>query len=221
MIDGHNLEGVHLAVLVLDRDVFADLEGMRAETVAGFVILVQFNAFAIAMGVASLILIAIYPFMKRVTWWPQFFLGLAFNWGALLGWAAVTGSLSFAPAVLYAGGIFWTLGYDTIYALQDKEDDALVGIKSTARRLAADMTGWITFFYVCTSALFALAGYLAGAHWAFYLGLGAGAAHMMWQVRTLDADSPARCLRLFRSNRDYGYLVFAGIVAASMAANWG
>jgi 4-hydroxybenzoate polyprenyltransferase len=190
-------------------------------SLVGFAILVQFNGFAIWMGVASLILIAIYPFMKRVTWWPQFFLGLAFNWGALLGWAAVTGSLSWAPAVLYIGGIFWTLGYDTIYALQDKEDDALIGVKSTARRLAAQMARWISFFYACTTVLFGLAGYLAGAAWPFYVGLAVAAGHMVWQVQTLDADSPQRCLRLFRSNRDYGYLLFFGIVAAALAAHIG
>ena len=189
-----------------------------ALSLIGLIILLQFNLFAIAVGVASLAIVAIYPFMKRITWWPQFFLGLAFNWGALLGWAAVRGSLDWAPVILYLAGIFWTLGYDTIYAHQDKEDDALIGVKSTARRLGTATRPWLVIFYVLTTLLIGWAGYLAGGGIVFFVGLGLGALHLAWQVATLDIDDPERCLKLFRANRDYGLIVFAAIVADAASA---
>mgnify|MGYP002713120119 CR=1 FL=1 len=193
-----------------------------ALSLVGFVILLQFNWLAIGLGVASLLLIAIYPFMKRITWWPQFFLGLAFNWGAILGWAAATGRVDPAAVVLYIGGISWTLGYDTIYAHQDKEDDALIGVKSTARRLGAATKPWLMGFYSAALCLFALAGTLAGAGLIFLLGIAAAAIHALWQIRTLNIDDPDRCLTLFRANRDFGWIVFLAIVAdaAMTAVDW-
>jgi 4-hydroxybenzoate polyprenyltransferase len=180
---------------------------MVAQCLVGLAVLVQFNPFAMSVGVLSLGLVAIYPFMKRVTYWPQFFLGLAFNWGALLGWAAVTGGLTWTPVILYAAGIAWTLGYDTIYAHQDKEDDALVGIKSTALRFGPQTKLWIAGFFTATTVGIAEAGATIGVGNVFYAGLGIGALHLAWQLATLDIDDPDRCLRLFRSNRDYGLIV--------------
>lgn len=179
----------------------------------GLLVLVQFNPFAIALGASSLVLVGIYPFMKRVTYWPQVFLGLAFNWGALLGWAVVRGHLDVAPVVLYVAGIFWTLGYDTIYAHQDKEDDILIGIKSTALRFGARTGRWLVGFYALTVGLIGVAGALAGLGPAFYFGLAVGGAHLAWQVATLNIDAPRNCLRRFKSNRDFGLVVFAAIVA--------
>ena len=189
---------------------------MVALALTGFAVLIQFNWFAIALGVASLGLVAIYPFMKRVTYWPQLFLGFAFNWGALLGWAAVAGGLDAAPVVLYVAGISWTLGYDTIYAHQDKEDDALIGIKSTALRFGGATKHWLTGFYTLAIAGIAAAGLLAGAGVVFLAGVALGAVHLAWQVATLDADNSDRCLKLFRSNRDFGAIIFAAIVADAM-----
>jgi 4-hydroxybenzoate polyprenyltransferase len=151
--------------------------------------------------------------MKRITDWPQASLGLAFSWGALMGWAAVFGRLDWAPVVLYVGAILWTIGYDTIYAHQDKEDDALIGVRSTARLFGARTKPLLAAFYGGATVLFAVAWTLAGAGWLAYLGLAAGALHLAWQVRTLAIDDPDNCLRLFRSNRDYGWIVFAGLIA--------
>lgn len=182
----------------------------------GLAILVQFNRFAIGVGIMSLAIVLVYPYMKRFTYWPQVFLGLSFNWGALLGWAAVRGNLEWAPVALYAAGIFWTLGYDTIYAHQDKEDDILVGIKSTALKLGDATPGWVTFFYTLTLTLAAIAGWLAGLHWSFYLALLPAAAHLTWQVATLDIHDPQNCLARFKSGRDFGLLLFAAILVGQM-----
>ena len=184
----------------------------------GLAILLQFNRFAVIVGAASLILIVIYPFMKRITYWPQYFLGLAFNWGALLGWVAVRGDLGVPAYLLYAAGIFWTLGYDTIYAHQDKEDDVLVGIKSTALKFGATTGRWLTLFYGGTILLMAGSGYLAGLHWAFYAGLAAASLHLIWQVRTMDLDDAKNCLTRFKSNRDFGLIVLGAIVAGRILA---
>jgi len=181
-------------------------------SLVGLAVLLTFNPFAIAVGVASLALVAVYPFMKRVTYWPQIFLGLAFNWGALLGWAAVRGDLGWAPAVLYLGGIAWTLGYDTIYAHQDKEDDILIGIKSTALKLGENTRPWLWLFYVGQTAGLGLAGWLAGLAWPFFAGLVLSAAHLAWQAGTVDIASPADCLTKFRSNNFYGAIVFVAVV---------
>jgi len=184
----------------------------------GLAILVQFNVFAIGVGVLSLATVIIYPYMKRFTYWPQVFLGLSFNWGALLGWAAVQGSLSAAPGVLYVAGILWTLGYDTIYAHQDKEDDVLVGIKSTALRLGNTTRGWLVFFYGGAIALVALSGWLAGLSLYFYPALIPAAAHLAWQTATLDINDPKNCLMRFKSNRDFGLLLFAAVIVGQVVS---
>ncbi len=177
-------------------------------------VLVQFNPFAIALGAASLALVAVYPFMKRITYWPQAWLGLTFNWGALLGWAAASGGLAVPPVLLYAAGIAWTLGYDTIYAHQDKEDDALVGVKSTALRLAGATKPWLAAFYGLTVVLLAGTGLAAQMSWPYHVGVATVAAHFAWQIASLDTDDPRNCLARFRANRHVGWLLLAGIIAA-------
>jgi 4-hydroxybenzoate polyprenyltransferase len=186
---------------------------LAAQALIGLVVLLQFNRFTIVLGIASLLTVAVYPFLKRVTDWPQLGLGLSFSWGALMGWAAAFGSLSLAPVLLYLGGIAWTIGYDTIYAHQDKEDDALVGVRSTARLFGARTGPWLAGFYGLASLLFAAAFAAAGAGPAAFAGLALGAAQLAWQVARLDTDNPDNCLRLFRSNRDYGLILFAGLLA--------
>lgn len=181
----------------------------------GFLVLIQFNWFAVILGAASLGVVSIYPFMKRFTYWPQLFLGFAFNWGALLGWAAVTGSLHPAAAMLYITGIAWTIGYDTIYAHQDKEDDALLGLKSTALRFGEGTRRWLMVFFTATIAGLVATGYLAGQGLIYFIALGAAGGHLVWQVATIDIHNPDRCLTLFRSNRDFGWIVFASILANS------
>jgi 4-hydroxybenzoate polyprenyltransferase len=182
------------------------------QALVGLVILLQMNGLAIWLGVASLGLVAIYPFMKRVTWWPQFFLGLAFNWGAVLGYAAVSGRLDWITLVLYVSGIVWTLGYDTIYALQDKEDDALIGVKSTARLFGDRARLWIAGFFDLTLLGLALVGWMADLRWPFWVCLGAAAVHFAWQVLMLKPDDSADCLTKFRANRDTGLIVFAAFL---------
>ncbi len=183
---------------------------------AGFLVLIQFNLFTIVLGASSLLLIAVYPFMKRITSWPQLVLGLTFKWGALVGWAAMTGALSLAAVVLYAGSVLWTIGYDTIYAHQDKEDDELVGLKSTARRFGEATQRWLVLFYTGAVLLWGVAGILAGAHVVFILALALAAAQMTWQVATLDTADTGNCLARFKSNRLVGWLLFGGL-AADMA----
>ena len=182
----------------------------------GLVILLQFNLFAVLIGAASLLIVAVYPFMKRVTYWPQIVLGLAFNWGALLGWAAVRGDLAAPAGVLYMAGILWTLGYDTVYAHQDKEDDILIGVKSTALRLGENTRSWLIGFYIGTITLIALSGYLAQLGWAFYVGLVLAAAHLVWQVSRLNINDAKGCLAIFKSNRNFGLVVFAAIIAGQI-----
>jgi 4-hydroxybenzoate polyprenyltransferase len=186
---------------------------MCVQALIAFGILLTFNTAAIGLGVGSLALVAIYPFAKRFTWWPQVFLGLAFNWGALLAWTAQTGSLGWPPVFLYAAGIVWTLFYDTIYAHQDKEDDALIGVKSTARLFAGNTMHYLRVFMVLSVLLMTVAFITAlvpqanllqltlalGGPWAF-------GWHMVWQMRRLDIDDPDTCLRLFRGNRDAGLI---------------
>lgn len=184
---------------------------------AGGAILFSFNLYAIWVGVASLTLVALYPLAKRVTFWPQFVLGLAFNWGALLGWAAVRGELSMPAFLLYAGGIFWTLGYDTIYAHQDRRDDPAAGVKSSARALGLLASKpWLYGFYAATVVLFGMTGMAADLGWAFWVSLAFGAAQLAWQVADTDLDDPKDCLAKFRSNRLFGWLVLAGIVAGHL-----
>jgi 4-hydroxybenzoate polyprenyltransferase len=179
---------------------------------AALVVLLTFNRPTVWLGVASLALVFTYPFMKRVTWWPQAFLGLTFNWGALMGWTAVAGGLDPAALALYAAGIAWTLGYDTIYAHQDKEDDALVGIKSSARLLGARSRPWIAGFYAIAVLLLAVAGALTGRGWAFLVLLAVVALQLGWQARSIDLDDPADCLAKFRSNRWTGWLFAAALI---------
>ena len=186
---------------------------LAALCAAGLIVLVQFNTFTIVLGASSLLLIAIYPFAKRFTYWPQLVLGLTFKWGALVGWAAVTGSLSWAPLALYAGSVLWTIGYDTIYAHQDKEDDALVGLKSTALTFGAATRGWLIFFYAGAVLLWGAAGLMAGAHIAFVVALMLAAVQLAWQVATLDTSDANNCLERFKSNQVVGWLLFGGLVA--------
>jgi 4-hydroxybenzoate polyprenyltransferase len=175
-------------------------------------VLLQFNPFAIATGVASLAIVAVYPFMKRITYWPQIVLGLAFSWGALMGWAAAFGRLDLPPLLLYAGAIAWVIGYDTIYAHQDREDDALVGLKSTALLFGTRTKLALILFYAATVILIGLAGWSAGARGVFALGLLAFAVHLAWQIWRIDINDPDLCLALFKSNRDAGLILFAGLV---------
>ena len=189
---------------------------LALQSLVGALVLLPFNRFAIGLALASLPLIVIYPLMKRITWWPQAFLGITFNWGALVGWAAATGELAAPALLLYAAGFFWTLGYDTIYAHQDKTDDALIGIRSSARRLGAATPRWLWGFYGVTLVLLAAAGWSAGLGPGFYVLLLAVAGHFAWQIRTLELDDPGSCLRRFRSNRDLGLLVCLALLAGKV-----
>ncbi|MGB3046151.1 MAG: 4-hydroxybenzoate octaprenyltransferase [Xanthobacteraceae bacterium] len=182
------------------------------QALVGLAVLVQFNRFAIFTGIASLAIVAVYPFMKRITYWPQITLGLAFSWGALMGFAVTLGRLDPAALVLYAGSICWVIAYDTIYAHQDTEDDVLVGIKSTALLFGDKTKPALTIFYSAAVVLIGIALWLAGAGWPAVLGLAAFAAHLAWQVRRLDISDSALCLRIFKSNRDAGLLLFAMLV---------
>jgi 4-hydroxybenzoate polyprenyltransferase len=200
---------------------------LGAELLVGLAVLLQFNLFTVWVGVASLVLVVIYPLMKRVTYWPQFFLGLAFNYGALMGWAAQNASLDattwpggWPSVILYIGGISWTLGYDTIYAHQDKEDDALVGIKSTALKFGDASKPFLAAFYLVAVALSGVAGWLMGLSTVFFACLGLGLIQLLWQVWDLDLDDPHDCLRKFKSNRLFGWLVLAGLVGDPLAAGW-
>ena len=186
---------------------------MAGLMLVSLVILLQFNWMAVAVGAASLLLVFPYPFMKRITYWPQAWLGLTFNWGALLGWVAASGALGWPPVLLYAAGLSWTLAYDTIYAHQDKEDDALIGVKSTALKFGRASRPIITGFFLLAAVLIGLAGWLAGLGWAFWAGLAAFAGHAIWQVSSIDFGDPADCLRKFRSNRDAALLLLAGMIA--------
>lgn len=188
-----------------------------AQALVGLVVLLQFNGFTILTGLASLLVVAIYPFMKRVTYWPQVFLGLAFSWGALMGWPAAFGRLDWAPVILYAGAISWVIAYDTIYAHQDREDDMMIGIKSTALLFGADTQRALTLFYSAAVVLIGIACVMAGAGWITLVGLAGFAAHLAWQVRRIDIDDPALCLRLFRSNRDAGLILFAAMLIDAAA----
>jgi 4-hydroxybenzoate polyprenyltransferase len=182
-----------------------------ALSLLGLGVLLCMNLTAILLGVGSLALVAGYPFMKRITWWPQAWLGLTFNWGALLGYAAVRGTLDWPAGVLYASGIFWTLGYDTIYAVQDIEDDALAGVKSSARRLGADVRKGVTIFYSLTILLLGGLTKFAPQGWPL---LGAASLHLIWQAAQVKRDDPQGALRLFKSNRDVGLMVFAALAIA-------
>ncbi len=216
---------------IVDRDLDASVERTRSrpipsgqvsvvrafgflllQALIGLVVLISFNAFTIALGIASLAIVAIYPFMKRITYWPQIVLGLAFSWGALMGWAATFGRLDAPALLLYAGSIAWVIGYDTIYAHQDREDDALIGIKSTALLFGERTKPMLGLFYALAVTLIAAAGFTAGAGLVFGIGLLAFAGHLAWQVARLDIEDPDRCLALFKSDRDAGLILFAGLL---------
>jgi 4-hydroxybenzoate polyprenyltransferase len=190
------------------------------QALIGLAVLLQFNRFAVMTGIASLIIVAVYPFMKRITWWPQVVLGLAFSWGALMGFAVTQERIDATALALYAGSIAWVIGYDTIYAHQDAEDDALIGIKSTALLFGARTKPALMAFYGLAVVLIGVALALAGAGFPGWSGLAAFAAHLVWQIRRLEIGDPALCLRIFKSNRDAGLLLFAGLLAdAVMRAN--
>jgi 4-hydroxybenzoate polyprenyltransferase len=187
---------------------------MHLQLAIGAAVLLSLNMASIRLGVLVIVLIATYPFMKRITYWPQLFLGLNFNWGALIGWTAVTGALdAWPPLLLYLGGICWTLGYDTIYAHQDKEDDARIGVKSSALALGERTRPFLFLFCTAAVALWAVAGWGAGLGFGFLIGLALAAAQLIWQAAMVDIGDPADCLRKFRSNRAVGWLIFGGIVA--------
>lgn len=181
----------------------------------GLVVLLMLNWTAIILGVASLLLVAGYPFMKRITWWPQAWLGLTFNWGAVLGFAAQTGSIDIADGMLYAGLFFWTLGYDTIYAHQDKDDDALIGVKSTARLLGERSRSWILGFYAISFTLILAAGFAEHEGAFFWLLMLAAGGHMLWQAHSLKIDDSAHCLKLFRANRETGALIALAMIVST------
>jgi 4-hydroxybenzoate polyprenyltransferase len=178
----------------------------------GLLVLLQLNGKAVILGLASVPLVLLYPLAKRVTWWPQLVLGLVFNWGALLGWTAVSDQWPGPSSILlYVGCLAWTIGYDTIYAHQDKEDDALVGVKSSALKLGNRTKPALLFFYGTALVLWALAGRSAGMSVLFFAILSLAAMHFVWQIRTLDIDNPGRCLKLFKSNIHFGWIIFAAI----------
>ncbi len=216
---------------IVDRDLDASVERTRsrpipsgqvsvvaaaiflvAQALIGLAVLMSFNLFTIGLGIASLAIVAVYPFMKRITYWPQIVLGLAFSWGALMGWAAAFARLDASPLLLYAGSIAWVIGYDTIYAHQDREDDALIGIKSTALLFAERTKPMLGLFYGLAVILIGAAGFAASASIIFAIGLLVFAAHLGWQIVRLDIADPDRCLALFKSNRDAGLILFAGLL---------
>jgi 4-hydroxybenzoate polyprenyltransferase len=216
---------------IVDRDLDASVERTRSrpipsgqvsvaqaaaflvlQALVGLAVLLSFNRFTIGLGIASLLIVAVYPFMKRITYWPQIVLGLAFSWGALMGWAAAFGSLAAAPLLLYAGSISWVIGYDTIYAHQDREDDALIGIKSTALLFRERTKPMLAVFYALAVALLGAAGFSAGGGIVFALGLCAFAAHLVWQIARLDITDSDNCLAVFKSDRDAGLILFAGLL---------
>ncbi|KAB2682197.1 MULTISPECIES: 4-hydroxybenzoate octaprenyltransferase [Brucella/Ochrobactrum group] len=186
------------------------------QALVGLVVVLQFNWFSIGLGIFSLLIVAAYPFMKRITDWPQFVLGLAFSWGALMGWGAVEGSLSLAPVLLYIGAILWTIGYDTIYAHQDKEDDALVGVRSTARLFGKHTKTALMILYGGAIGFFAAAFAVAEVPMPALAGLLAAGVHLYRQIIVLDIDNPDQCLKLFKSNNIVGWLIFLGLVFGSL-----
>jgi 4-hydroxybenzoate polyprenyltransferase len=216
---------------IVDRDLDAAVERTRSRPIPsgqvslvqaalflvllaliGLAVLMAFNRFTIALGIASLGIVAVYPFMKRITYWPQIVLGLAFSWGALMGWAAAFGGLALPPLLLYAGSISWVIGYDTIYAHQDREDDALIGIKSTALLFGERTKPMLAVFYTVAVILLAAAGFTAGGGIVFALGLCAFAVHLAWQIVRLDITDPDNCLAVFKSDRDAGLILFAALL---------
>ncbi|HXO68067.1 MAG TPA: 4-hydroxybenzoate octaprenyltransferase [Bradyrhizobium sp.] len=221
---------------ITDRDLDAQVERTRSrpipagqvsvpqaaaflvlQALAGLIVLLQFNRFAVGCGIASLVIVAVYPFMKRITYWPQIVLGLAFSWGALMGFAVTFGRIDATALVLYAGAIAWVIGYDTIYAHQDAEDDALIGIKSTALLFGARTRPALMVFYGLAVVLIGIALALAGAGWMAWIGLAAFAVHLVSQIERLEIGDPKLCLRIFKSNRNAGLLLFAGLLSDAIS----
>ena len=221
---------------ITDRDLDAQVERTRSrpipagqvsvpqaaaflvlQALVGLAVLLQFNRFAVGCGIASLVIVAVYPFMKRITWWPQIVLGLAFSWGALMGFAVIFGRIDATALVLYAGSIAWVIGYDTIYAHQDAEDDALIGIKSTALLFGARTRPALMVFYGLAVVLIGMALALAGAGWMAWIGLAAFAVHLVSQIERLEIGDPKLCLRIFKSNRNAGLLLFAGLLSDAIS----
>ena len=183
---------------------------------SSLILLLQLNTLSIWLGLASIAIVFTYPIMKRITYWPQLVLGLAFSWGALLGWTASSGSLEWPALLLYIGGIFWTLGYDTIYAFQDKDDDAIIGVKSSALALGEKAKKWIFIFYFITIFAIGLAGFVTGLKWPFWLALFACGLHFSWQLITINLKDSANCASRFRANSFSGGLIFIGILGDKM-----
>ena len=217
---------------ITDRDLDAKVERTRSrpipagqvsvtqaagflvlQALIGLLVLLQFNRVAVGCGIASLVIVAVYPFMKRITYWPQIVLGLAFSWGALMGFAVTFGRIDATALALYAGSIAWVIGYDTIYAHQDTEDDALIGIKSTALLFGTRTRPALMLFYGLAVTLIGVALALAGAGWMAWIGLAAFAVHLVSQIERLDIGDPKLCLSIFKSNRNAGLLLFAGLLA--------
>ncbi|RWX77179.1 4-hydroxybenzoate octaprenyltransferase [Neorhizobium lilium] len=189
---------------------------LALQALAGLLVLLQFNGFAIGLGILSLATVAIYPFAKRFTDWPQFFLGLAFSWGALMGWAATFGTVSWAAIWLYAGAVAWTIGYDTIYAHQDKEDDELIGVRSTARLFGEDTKAWLFGLYGLALLLLLFAFIAGSAGVLAYLGLAAAAVMFAWQILVLDIGNADQCLKLFKFNTRVGATIFIGLCLSAL-----
>lgn len=190
---------------------------LGAQLSVGLSVLLSLNNYSIILGAASLGLVVTYPLMKRITYWPQAFLGMTFNWGALLGYAAVQGSCDWSVCLpLYIAGINWTLIYDTIYAHQDKDDDVLIGVKSTALLFGDQTKPWLTGFSVVMLSSLVLAGMNSDQAWPYYLGLGCVSSHLAWQIRTVNLSSSADCLSKFKSNKWLGLILFAGVVAGTI-----
>ncbi|KPF46954.1 4-hydroxybenzoate octaprenyltransferase [Rhizobium sp. AAP43] len=187
---------------------------MLLQALVGLAVLLCFNGFSIVLGILSLAIVAIYPFAKRFTDWPQFFLGLAFSWGGLMGWAGLHGTLSLSAVLLYCGAVVWTIGYDTIYAHQDKEDDALVGVRSTARLFGDDTKIWLAGLYGLTLILLLASFISAGVAFPAILALLVAVGLFAWQIRVLDIDDGAQCLSLFKSNGRIGLILFVGLVVS-------
>ena len=181
------------------------------QSLVGLAVLVQFNLFSIWLGISSLALVALYPFMKRITWWPQAWLGLTFNWGALMGWAVLRADIGLPAIILYGACLFWTLGYDTIYAHQDREDDALIGVKSSARRLGSNTRPALFLFYGLFAAGLAYSFYQLGFGPAFWIAFLIAVVQLARQIVQLDIDDGDQCLSLFKSNITLGGVLFIGM----------
>lgn len=183
----------------------------------GLAILLSLNTYSWIIGASALLLVFAYPFMKRITFWPQLFLGFTFNWGALLGWVAVRGEINEEALWLYAGGIFWTLGYDTIYAYQDRAYDPEAGVKSTARKFGLESKRWLYCFYSLALVMFLLAGFTSGSNWTFHVGLLTASIQLFWQIWSVDIETPNDCLQKFKSNQIFGWLFLFSIFASRIS----